>query len=91
MKWETILRPVKKGLGSIGSDLNFVLHEMSWNQSEKFPTSSLRFSLLKNDHKQFFDILESFQCAIQLIFEFISNIPHGTMWKIGMKLGQKPA
>ena len=30
MKWETSLRPVKQGLGNIGSDLNFVLHDMSW-------------------------------------------------------------
>ena len=64
MKWETSLRPVKKGLGSIGSDLNFVLHEMAWNQSEKLPISSLWFSLLKNDLKEFLDILEILQYAL---------------------------
>ena len=64
MKWETSLRPVKQGLGIIGSDLNFVFHEMAWNQSEKLSTSSLQFSILKNDLKESLDILESFQCAI---------------------------
>ena len=64
MKWETSLRPVKQGLGIIGSYLNFVLHEMAWNQSEKLPTTSLRFSLLKNDLKEFLDILESLQHSL---------------------------
>ena len=64
MKWEKSLRPVKQGLGSIGSDLNFVLHGMAWNQSEKFPTSSLRLSLTKNDLKEFLDILESLKCDL---------------------------
>ena len=60
----TSLGPVNHGLGNIGTDLNFVLHEMAWIQSEKLPTSSLRFSLLKNDLKEFLDILESLQCDI---------------------------
>ena len=64
MKWETSLRPVNQALGNIGSDLNFVLQEMAWNQSEKLPTSSLRFSLLKNDLEELFDILESLKYAI---------------------------
>ena len=64
MKWETSLRPVKQGLGSIGSYLNFVLHEMAWNQSEKLPTSSLRFSLLKNDLEEFLDIFEILKCSL---------------------------
>ena len=64
MEWETSLGPVKHGLGSIGSDLNFVLHEMAWNQSEKLPISSLRFSLLKNDLNDFLDIFEILKCAL---------------------------
>ena len=64
MKWETSLRPVKQGLGIIGSDLNFVFHEMAWNQSEKLLTSSLRFNQKKNDLKEFLDILESLKCSL---------------------------
>ena len=64
MKLETCLRPVKQELDNIGSDLNFVLHEMAWNQSEKFPNSSLWFYQFKNDLKELWDILESFQYAL---------------------------
>ena len=64
MKWETSLRPIKQELGSIGLDLNFVLHEMAWNKSEKLPTSSLRFSLLKNDLEEFLEILEILPYAL---------------------------
>ena len=60
----TSLGPVKHELGSIGTDCNFVLHEMAWTKSEKLSTSSLRFSLLKNDLEEFLDILESLQCDL---------------------------
>ena len=56
--------PVKHVLGNIGDDWNFVLHEMAWTKSEKMPTSSLRFSLLKNDLEEFFYILEILKCAL---------------------------
>ena len=91
MEWETSLRPAKQGLGSKGSNWSFVLHERAWVQGEKLPSSSLRFSLLKNDLEELFDILESLKCSLKLIFELLSNIPLGTMWKNSMKLGQKPA
>ena len=64
---------------------------MDWNQSEKLPTSSLRFSLLKDDLKDFLDILEILQFPLQPIFEILLEIPFGTMWKIVIKLGQKSA
>ena len=63
---------------------------MPCNSSDKTPTLSLRFSLLKNDLKELFDILESLQCDIQPIFEFLLNIPLGTILKSSMKLGQNP-
>ena len=79
---------------------------MTWNQSDKLLTSSLRFSLLNNDLNEFLDILKTLQCdlqpifeiileilqyALQLIFELLLKITFGTMWKIGMKLGKKSA
>ena len=60
----TSLGPVQHELTSIGFIRNFVLHEMAWTKSEKLPTSSLRFSILKNDLEEFLDILEILQCAI---------------------------
>ena len=38
---------------------NLFFMKMTYNQSDKTLTSSLRFSLLKNDLKYFLDILES--------------------------------
>ena len=61
---------------------------MTCNSSDKTLTSSLRFSLLKNDLKEFLDILESLQCSLQPIFEFILKITFETIWKSAMKLGQ---
>ena len=60
----TSLGPVQHELASIKLIYNFVLHEMAWIKSEKLPTASLRFSLLKNDLEDFLDILESLQCAL---------------------------
>ena len=63
---------------------------MTCNSSDKTLTSSLRFSLLKNDLKEFLYILERLQGSLQPIFESRLNIPIGTIWKIAMKLGQNP-
>ena len=37
-------------------NFEFVHHKMTYNSSDKTLTSSLGFSLLKNDLKEFFDI-----------------------------------
>ena len=76
--------------------LNLVHHKMTCNSSVKTLTSSLRFSLLKNDLKELLDILESLQFSLQPIFELTLNIPLGYIYekvpwswvKILTKLGQ---
>ena len=56
-------------------NLNFVNHKMPCNSSDKSLTLFLRLSLLKNDIKEFLDILKILQCDLQHIFELILNIP----------------
>ena len=53
--------------------------KMTYNSSDKTLTSSLRFSLLKNDLKELFDILESLPHDLQSIFEMKFEILSGTM------------
>ena len=64
MECITSLGPVKKDTTNIDLIFNLMLCENGLNKSEKMPTSLLRFSLLKNDLGEFFDIMESLQCAL---------------------------
>ena len=52
------LGPVMQGTSMLDQICNLVHCENGLNKSDKTLTSSLRISLLKNDLKEFLDILE---------------------------------
>ena len=58
------LGPVKQDSNIKDLICNLILCENGMNKSDKMPISLLRFSLTTNDLGEFFDILESLQCAL---------------------------
>ena len=72
------LGPVMQGTSIQDQICNLMHCKNGMNKSDKMPFSLLRFSLTTNDFGEFLDILGSFQCSLQSIFEMKLEILLGT-------------